>query len=746
MQRSLNTLLSNKNESHPLNIKDIVSYRRITAASRSQSLNTYDYYFDHYTNKIIFIINTAIKICGKSLKTVIKSVNIDNLFQSKEYTHNDPSKQICFIHSNNEYNFLLLCYEIYSEYYVNVIDIQMTTVIQRIKSVSDKNGFKGGFFFVNDNKMFCLVLSNKFIVLSIKQQHQQRNTTKHEVVPVGKNIMFGNRYTCDKFYYDQKNNMLIILSNDYNEYILIYDMNSESTWSTPYKINIPYDNISLYAFKRYKGKRNSIGSNIFTSQLSIRDSFNLTRDNSITTNTRNYSTADINKHPIHIYFEQIYKYKYIIILDLIQLKILLYRLEQVSKITLTYVILISDDAILRTASYNSNDEVSASINGVLHFIDNLIIFHNVTNELTYVYDVKRGIRNDCYSDNNNNNNQKRETFLICKPFKVNVKYFYDNINHGNIMFVNNIVVSIDENVKSISKLQFDCVKYFDYGSNDNRSIVDAINVIFQRKNYKQCILNILKCSLCVDNNNINNNVIIPSSQMYVIHFIIEIISFKISLWNNNINNNNQSIIPPSKSKHFKTKYLLSQEDIYKLLYKSFQSTTSPFNIQKLITIIFLFNYSLQTKNINLNPHFYSLLLSHIKSNIIHFHKYISFFNFITFIPPSPSIIDLFLTESKSTKHTITMRKYFKQQAYDMLYNSKMYCKLLEELLNENKVNEAMMILHTYKDELIFHKDNLRSVFKQMLNIKGNVILKKLLLCSYNNNININNNYIYYDFN
>ena len=58
----------------------------------------------------------------------------------------------------------------------------------------------------------------------------------------------------------------------------------------------------------------------------------------------------------------------------------------------------------------------------------------------------------------------------------------------------------------------------------------------------------------------------------------------------------------------------------------------------------------------------------------------------------------------------------------------------------------MMILHTYKDELILHKDNLRSVFKQMVNLKGNVILKKLLLCSYNNNININNNYIYYDFN
>ena len=131
------------------------------------------------------------------------------------------------------------------------------------------------------------------------------------------------------------------------------------------------------------------------------------------------------------------------------------------------------------------------------------------------------MRNDCCS--NNNNNQKRETFLICKPFKVNVKYFYDNINHGNVVFVNNIVVSIDENVKSISKLQFDCVKYFDYGSNDNRSIVDAINVIFQRKNYKQCILNILKCSLCVDNNKTNNNVIIPSSQMYVIHYIIYLV-------------------------------------------------------------------------------------------------------------------------------------------------------------------------------------------------------------------------------
>ena len=96
MQRSLNTLLSNTNESHPLNIKDIVSYRRLNTSSQSQSLNTYDYYFDQYTNKIIFIINTDIKICGKSLKTVIKSVNIDNLFQCKEYTHNKVTQK--YIH------------------------------------------------------------------------------------------------------------------------------------------------------------------------------------------------------------------------------------------------------------------------------------------------------------------------------------------------------------------------------------------------------------------------------------------------------------------------------------------------------------------------------------------------------------------------------------------------------------------------------------------------------------------------
>ena len=194
------------------------------------------------------------------------------------------------------------------------------------------------------------------------------------------------------------------------------------------------------------------------------------------------------------------------------------------------------------------------------------------------------------------------------------------------------------------------------------------------------------------------------------------ISFKISTWNNN---NDQNTLSAPKSKHFKTKYLISQEDVYKLLSKSFK-TASPFDIQEQLTILFLFNHSLQTRNIQLNSYFYSLILNYLKSNIMYFHKHIFFFNFNTFTTPSNSIIELFLTESKSTKHTMTMRKYFKQQAYDMLYNSKMYCKLLEELLSEDKHNEAMMILCVYKNELLDHKDKLRSVFKQMVNIKGNV--------------------------
>ena len=725
MQRSLNTLLSNKPESHPLNIKDIVSYPRSNTSS--QPLNTFDYYYDQYTNKIIFIVNTDIKICGKSLATVIKSVNIDNLFQCKEYSHNVQAKRICFIHSNSQYSFVLLCYEIYSEYYVNVVDVNMTTVIQRIKSVSDKSGFKGGFFVSNNDNMFCLVLSTKFIVLAIKQQLQQgQNVLAHEVVPVGKSVSFGSKFACDRFHYDHTSNLLIIISNERNESILVYDMSGENTWSTPHKINIPYNHISSYVFKQNKSKRNnSIGSNAFQSPFGTQSSFQIASDNSHN-NTRNYSTSNVSVYPFHIYCEQIYKYKYIIILDLIQLKILLYRLEQISKIKLAYVILISDDAVLRTASYNSNEELCSAVNGVLHCIDNLIIFHNTTNELTYIYDIQQPAHE-----------QQREELLIYKPFKVNVKHFYDNINNGNVVFINNVVVSMDEHVKSIMKFQFDCVKYFDFSSSDDRNIIDAVHVIFQRKNYKQCILHILKHSLLAHSeSNSNNNIIAIRSKLKIVHCILETVSFKISSWNNG-----QNALSPSQLRHFKTKYLITQEEVYKLFSRSFK-TNSSFDIHQQLGILFLFDHSLRTQNINLNSHFYSLIMTYLKSNPSCLHKFLFFFNANTFIPPSNSIIELLLAESKSSTHSPTMRKYFKQLAYDMLYNNKMYSRLFEELLSENNLTEAVMVLHIYKDDLAQHKEEIRSALKHMVSVRGNVTIKKLLLCLHNKI----NNYMHYDFN
>ena len=394
----------------------------------------------------------------------------------------------------------------------------------------------------------------------------------------------------------------------------------------------------------------------------------------------------------------------------------------------------------------------------LQFVDNLILLHNISLKKTVIYDVKKDSNKDkkifehfpiSSYDIIEKNNKQSEHLLNFNfdfedinedDFELKVSSSYKSLEllsmqssenikiyEKDIQIQKNIIEVKEDNKTELYYIYFDPEIYF-LSKNSLKNLL----VLSRRKNAKKIVVNSLSHYLHTytrynkEKNIFNPNELHITELKKVLLYICELIVKSTIIFNeigkfkkrmlqfqssNSHNLSPNEIVRPYNSLFPKKKYLITQDNIY---YQVFSPLEKEPDVNPEILILFFsfLHQEFVNNKINIQIGYFSTFIK-ILQKLKHFYRIQMLFQSSAL--GSNSYIASFLVNNiglnkNNTSFSQCERQFAYQLGMDMYKRLKNYNEIVFTLLNEDKINEALIAIKKYQLNIkLFDKLNKKKI-------------------------------------
>ena len=546
--------------------------------------------------------------------------------------------------------FLLLCVNQFDHIVILVVNLKERKIMENIKG--NMMGILG-MFFINENN-FCVVFRQKFNIFKIQKCVEKDTNRMFDTISLIKNVKYEKDKIFDFFIFNKKFMVMCLVNEKNLNSFTFYHLDNEQLINKGYDMEIP-DNIIANKIISNK-ENNQEPMNKEHRSFSIFNIFKKKKDNSQTKEDLSFyeNTEKVIKNfsSIQVFFENLYSKLYLIILNLNEGKITLFRIINLSYFELKYEIkLVIEDEKTK---------------GTLQFVDNLILFHNFNKQITSIYDVK--IKN------------KEKSLLLTFPSPILPITIY-----SNILSINGpIIKMLNENVKIVFiLLYFDSETFYLNYPND----YEAVFHLLHRKNSNIVLVDILK-KIILDMNKIK--VLITLFSLIADQFYKNL-AIKKKKKKHHLKSVQEktpgNFELPSLTSHIKKKNCLKQRDIIGLIFYELNNHMD--NKIYMIIIMIFFYLTVSSKKLLIHNSFHEELFNYIKQ-LRKIDEILIFFQFHS-IPDSIQLSNYFVNKEPNS--------IFFQLGIDMMKRLNKYDEVALTLLKYGKIKEGIMFISKYKKEI-----------------------------------------------
>lgn len=544
--------------------------------------------------------------------------------------------------------YLLLCVNQFGHIIIIVVNLKERKIMQIIKG--NMIGILG-MFFINEYH-FCVVFNKHFNIFKIQKCLEKETNSIFDTISMIQNIKYEKDKIFDFFIFNKKFSVMCLISEKHLNNFTFYHLDNEQLMNKGSDMEIPAYIISktINTIKQNNQDNNEHQSfSIFNVFKNKKENEQIKENSSFFENNENVIK---NFNSFQIFFENLYSKLYLIILNLNEGKITLFRIFNLSYFELKYEIkLLLEDH---------------DIKGTLQFVDNLILFHNFTKKITSIYDVK--IKN------------KEKSLLLTFPSPILPITIY-----SNILSINGpIIKMLNEQGKiSFILLYFDSETFYLNYPND----YEAVFHLLHRKNSNIVLIDILK-KLILDMNKINVLVTLFSliADQFYKNLAIKKKKKKHHLQSVQENSSGNFELP-SFTSHIKKKNSLKQKDIIGLIFYDLNNHID--NKIYMIIIMIFFYFSVSSKKLLIHNSFHEEMFNYIKQ-LKRIDEILIFFQFNS-IPDSIQLSNYFVNKGTQS--------IFFQLGIDMMKRLNKYDEVVLTLLKCGKIKEGIMFLSKYKKEI-----------------------------------------------
>ena len=546
-----------------------------------------------------------------------------------------------------------------NDVHISFVSVEKGSVIDYIKG--DMKDIIGLTFI--DEISFIVIFKKKYALFYIKHS-EDNNKNVYTSASHVKSIKFDKEINV--FMYNKEFKVLGVYNTNNVNHVVFYLISSE-------KNNKGFDmNISL--------KQSSIGNNEnSTSIFSFLGLFTRKGNNEGNDNNNKKSNDNKKEHSfpmIQLYLETLYNKLYLIVLDINANKLTVFHIinigffEKKHEITLPSI---------------SNTQKKKS---VLQFIDNLIIYQDISSRHSSIYDIKM-----------------KRSLLMLFPSSLTPLTIYDTM----FTIKRNIIISFEDSKEKYYYITFNNEKYYNNYPFDVN--YEALFHLLRRRKAKDIILKLIS-SYIIEKDKVK---ILAKLFSVIAEKLYKKISIKSKKKSKPVIHNipsstkqSEELIPNlRKHKH----HSLNQQDLISM----FQLlSTSSLPSSYIITIMVFFYAAIFHSHLLLHYTFHDVLYQYI-IKLKNLHSILIYFQFHT-IPDSVQVAKYFISSS-----------YF-QMGIDMLQRLHKYEDIIIVLLESGKYSEAILYMSKYKKEINIKliKTKVKTILLQALR-SNNKHLRRILL-------------------
>lgn len=540
-----------------------------------------------------------------------------------------------------------------NDVHISFVSVEKGNVIDYIKG--DMKDIIGITFI--DEKSFIVIFEKKYSLFSIKHSEDNDKNVYTSVCHV-KSIKFDKEINV--FMYNKEFKVLGVYNTNNVNHVVFYLISNE-------KNNKGFD-ITISLKQSSVGKNENLPSIFSLFGVFTRKGNNEGNDNHKKSND---NKKEHNFPMIQLYLETLYNKLYLIVLD-----------TNANKLTVFHIINIGFFSIKHeiTLPSISNTQNKQS---VLQFIDNLIIYHDISSRHSSLYDIKM-----------------KRSLLMLFPSSLTPLTIYDTI----LIIKGNIIKSIDDNKEKYYYITFNNEKYYNnYPSDVN---YEALFHLLRRRKAKDIIIKLI------------SSYIIEKDKVKILAKIFSVISEKLykkisikkkkSTHKVPSSTTSEELIPivlKHKSHSLKQQDLIS---MFQLL------STSSLPSSYIITIMVFFYAAICHSHLLLHYTFHDVLYQYI-IKLKNLNSILIYFQFHT-IPDSVQVAKYFISSS------------YYQMGIDMLQRLHKYEDIILVLLERGRYSETILYMNKYKKEINIKliKMKVKTVLLQALR-SNNKYLRRILL-------------------
>ena len=540
-----------------------------------------------------------------------------------------------------------------NDVHISFVSVEKGSVIDYIKG--DMKDIIGITFI--DEKSFIVIFKKKYSLFSINHIEDNDKNVYTSVCHM-KSIKFDKEINV--FMYNKEFKVLGVYNTNNVNHVVFYLISNDRN-------NKGFD-MTISLKQSSVGKNDNLPSIFSLFGMFTRKGHNEGNDNHKKSND---NKKEHNFPMIQLYLETLYNKLYLIVLD-----------TNANKLTVFHIINIGFFSIKHeiTLPSISNTQNKQS---VLQFIDNLIIYHDISSRHSSLYDIKM-----------------KRSLLMLFPSSLTPLTIYDTI----LIIKGNIIKSIDDNKEKYYYITFNNEKYYNnYPSDVN---YEALFHLLRRRKAKDIIIKLI------------SSYIIEKDKVKILAKIFSVISEKLykkisikkkkSTHKVPSSTTSEELIPivlKHKSHSLKQQDLIS---MFQLL------STSSLPSSYIITIMVFFYAAIFHSHLLLHYTFHDVLYQYI-IKLKNLNSILIYFQFHT-IPDSVQVAKYFISSS------------YYQMGIDMLQRLHKYEDIILVLLERGRYSETILYMNKYKKEINIKliKMKVKTVLLQALR-SNNKYLRRILL-------------------